>query len=290
MPIYMDVHYVPGLAAIDAAEAHQKDLAIQHQHHCKCMTYWVDEPRGVVFCLIEAPDKQTVEEMHKNSHGLIPHKILEVSNGIVESFLGRIHDPQDALVAENGLKVFSDPAYRVLVIAGRPDHILLRHKIGSQEADKLLSAQDAALRRGSAAHGGRIVEQSNNKCIVSFSSASAAVACGLELRQLHSDGDDQIADLSISITGGNPVASGDQLFGDAVQLGTRLCQLKRQGALLLSTGVKDLLPRDICREHESRLFVLSSKDETMMECLWDILEKHGQEADFGVESFGRLAA
>ena len=76
MPIYMDVHIVPGVKARDVAEAHQKDLLHQTEYGCKAMTYWVDEKRETIFCLIDAPEKHAVEEMHRKAHGLIPNKII----------------------------------------------------------------------------------------------------------------------------------------------------------------------------------------------------------------------
>ena len=96
MPIYMDIHNVPGVKAKNVAEAHQKDLIHQDEFGCKSMTYWIDEERENVFCLIDAPNKAAVKEMHKQAHGLIPHKIIEVDSSLVSSFLGRIYDPEDA--------------------------------------------------------------------------------------------------------------------------------------------------------------------------------------------------
>ena len=84
MPIYMDVHIVPGVNAKDVAEAHRKDLLIQEEYGCKCMTYWIDEKRESIFCLLEAPDKDTVEELHSKAHGLIPNKIIEVSRNTAD--------------------------------------------------------------------------------------------------------------------------------------------------------------------------------------------------------------
>ncbi|HET6995148.1 MAG TPA: DUF4242 domain-containing protein, partial [Chitinophagaceae bacterium] len=121
MPIYMDVHIVPGVKAKDVAEAHRKDLLHQEEHGCKCMTYWIDEERENIFCLIEAPDKAAVEEMHNKAHGLIPNKVIEVSSNVVESFLGRIYDPEEAKLSDEGLKVFSDPSYRVLLVTAITD-------------------------------------------------------------------------------------------------------------------------------------------------------------------------
>lgn len=57
MPIYMDIHILPGVKARDVAEAHKKDLHFQEECGCKAMTYRVDEQRGTVFCLVEAPGK-----------------------------------------------------------------------------------------------------------------------------------------------------------------------------------------------------------------------------------------
>src|SRR6478672_8969446 len=126
MPIYMDVHIVPGVKARDVAEAHRKDLLHQEEYDCKCMTYWIDEQRENIFCLIEAPEKSAVEEMHRRSHGLIPNRIIEVSDTLVESFLGRIYDPTDAEVTIDGLKVFSEPSFRTLLVTKITDPILLK--------------------------------------------------------------------------------------------------------------------------------------------------------------------
>ena len=126
----MDIHNVPGIEAIDVAEAHQKDMAIQEDYHCKAMTYWVDENRGTAFCLISAPDKQMVEEMHRKAHGLVPNKIIEVNNEVVESFLGRIYDPEETETSDSGLKVFSDSAFRILLVTDTTDPVLLRKELG----------------------------------------------------------------------------------------------------------------------------------------------------------------
>ena len=61
MPIYMDVHIVPGVKAKDVAAAHMRDLAHQDEYGCKCMTYWVDEKRESIFCLVDAPEKDAIQ-------------------------------------------------------------------------------------------------------------------------------------------------------------------------------------------------------------------------------------
>jgi AraC-like DNA-binding protein len=287
MPIYMDVHYIPGVGALDVAAAHQEDVNIQHQHHCKCMTYWVDEPRGAVFCLIDAPDKSTVEEMHRNAHGLMPHKILEVSNEIVESFLGRIHDPQDAVTTDTGLKVFSEPAHRVLLVTDGIDHVLLRHRLGQEAAGKLLNSQHDAMRAGALKHNGRVVEQGGGGWVISFAAATGAVAAALEIAHCLSETDWQISPTQLAISSGDPVEASDRLFGDALQLAKRLCSVNTGGRVALSVSVKNLLGPEFYPRHGRQLLALAQKEENLMNALSDTLEKHWQDPGFGVEQFCR---
>jgi len=58
----MDVHIVPGVKAKDVAEAHLKDLGHQEEFQCNCMTYWIDEQRETIFCLV----KHRVRRLLKN--------------------------------------------------------------------------------------------------------------------------------------------------------------------------------------------------------------------------------
>jgi AraC-like DNA-binding protein len=294
MPIYMDVHYVPGIEARDVAEAHQKDVMIQKDHSCKTMTYWIDEARGVAFCLIEAPDPSMVEEMHRQAHGLMPHKILEVSNELVESFLGRIHDPEDATVSADGLKVFHDPAFRILLVAEMTDPILLQHAMGVQQADDLLGRQNNMIRKQAAAHGGRLVQHPascrpvqhpGNSMIVSFSSAAAAVACALDIQQ------EAMTGVKLAVTAGQPIATSNDLFGDALELSARLCRWFSTGSkVAIGSAVKDLLARDDYQRHKRLLAVLSPGDEDLAGSLFRILEANWQKPDFTVEEFCQATA
>lgn len=82
MPQFMDVHKnVPGLTAEAVAGAHQKDLEVQEKHGVKYQRYWFDEASGTVFCLVEAPNKEAAEAVHREAHGLIADEIIEVKEG-----------------------------------------------------------------------------------------------------------------------------------------------------------------------------------------------------------------
>ena len=60
MPIYMDRHYVVGATRHALANAHEKDLEKQDQYGVHFLTYWFDETRCTAFCLVDAPDIDSI--------------------------------------------------------------------------------------------------------------------------------------------------------------------------------------------------------------------------------------
>lgn len=82
MPLFMDVHNkVEGLTAEAVAGAHQQDLAIQDQYGVKYHKYWFNDDTGQVFCLVEAPDKESANRVHREAHGLVADDLVEVKEG-----------------------------------------------------------------------------------------------------------------------------------------------------------------------------------------------------------------
>ncbi|TMC62852.1 MAG: DUF4242 domain-containing protein [Chloroflexi bacterium] len=81
MPTYMDMHDIPGVKAKDVAGAHQADLKIQGKYGVDYKQYWVDETEGKVFCLVDAPDKESASRVHREAHGLEAHTLYEVKPG-----------------------------------------------------------------------------------------------------------------------------------------------------------------------------------------------------------------
>ncbi len=82
MPLYMDVHeHVEGLTAEAVAQAHQADLKVQEKYGVNYLQYWYDEGTGKVFCLVEAPNKEAAEAVHREAHGVVADSITEVKEG-----------------------------------------------------------------------------------------------------------------------------------------------------------------------------------------------------------------
>jgi uncharacterized protein DUF4242 len=80
---FLDVHNLgPGkVTAKDVAGAHLKDLAVEQKYGVNFINYWVNEKRGIVVCLSQAPDSLAIINTHKEAHGLIPDSIMRVKQG-----------------------------------------------------------------------------------------------------------------------------------------------------------------------------------------------------------------
>jgi hypothetical protein len=82
MPLFMDVHHLTdGVTMDDVAKAHQADLAVQSGRDVNYLRYWVDEAKGQIFCLVEAPDAEAAHAVHREAHGLVADEIYQVQEG-----------------------------------------------------------------------------------------------------------------------------------------------------------------------------------------------------------------
>jgi len=82
MPLYLDVHHIDGGVNLDdVAKAHIADVETQGGYDVKYLRYWVNEPDGKVFCLVEAPSAEAAATVHREAHGLVADSIFEVQEG-----------------------------------------------------------------------------------------------------------------------------------------------------------------------------------------------------------------
>jgi hypothetical protein len=83
MALFMDVHTVEGGVGIDdVIKAHQADLATQAGYEVQYLRYWVDESDGKIFCLVDAPDAEAANTVHREAHGLVAQEIYPVQEGV----------------------------------------------------------------------------------------------------------------------------------------------------------------------------------------------------------------
>jgi len=284
----MDLHIVPGATAEAVAKAHREDLKSQEDFNCNCITYWVDVDRGRAFCLIDAPNKDAINKLHKKTLGVQPLEIVEVNREAVKSFLGRVQDPKivqsfdDTVYSD--LKIFDDPAFRVIVVTQIMNDRLLQLTFGSKKTEQLLSTYKNKVKEQLKKHKGREIK--GERYLASFKSVFQAVQCALSIQEDLSGLAMQM-NLRISIHAGMPVAQNQVFFGDVVRLGKYLCTICKVNQILISPIVRDLYKKEYQKftDTVNTIRPINSSEETFLELLMTTLLNNWRNPIFGIDDF-----
>jgi hypothetical protein len=82
MALFMDVHHMDGAITLDDVKrAHAADVETQSAHGVDYQRYWVDEQNSKIFCLVEAPNAEAANTVHRQAHGLVADEIYPVAEG-----------------------------------------------------------------------------------------------------------------------------------------------------------------------------------------------------------------
>jgi AraC-like DNA-binding protein len=286
----MDLHTVQGVTAKEVAEAHAKDVNIQDEYCCKAITYWLDEDKGCVFCLIEAPDKESVRAMHANAHGLSPNEIIEVNTDVVKGFLGRITDPETSNPDPvTNLNVFNDSAFRILLVTKTTDPRLLQHNLGKERTQELLLLYGTLVREKCRQHDGREVYLKEDGFVFSFVSALQAIECAFEIQKALQNSAAHIG-LQQALHGGVPVTKSDAIFGSAIQFARFLCTISKESQVMLSSVVRERFKTNDWNlvVGSDRVRSFTTPEETFLEKLIDTLSAHWYNPEVDIPDFCRF--
>ena len=289
MPIYMDRHDVSeSVTAEIVAQIHQEDLKVQHEFGCRGLTYWFDDTRKTAFCLVEAPNKEAIMDMHNHAHGEVPHQIIEVDASIVESFLGRIEDPEKA--QNTKLNIINDPAFRTIMVVTVENHSFKNYEHFSfAENMQHLYKQMAAIFRS---FEGNVVRQKDNSFLISFQSVTKAVLCALKIQDNYKIFKNQykinFAELSIGLHAGVPVTEKKIIFEDTIKLAERMHFISR-AEIVISSEVQQLCESENLGTvvNGNQMHVLTPSEEKFISNFMEFTEKEWQNAELKVDDFER---
>lgn len=284
----MDRHDVSEtVTAENVAQLHQQDLKVENKFGCRGLTYWFDEKRKTAFCLIDAPNEQAVLDMHNHAHGEVPHRIIEVDEHIVESFLGRIEDPEKAQKSE--LNIINDPAFRVIMVIETSNYLnRLEANQFSVFSQKFHNSVSKTLKK----YNGRLVKKDNYNYLVSFKSVTNAVSCALNIQQkfkyVTPKFDSTFRILKIALSSGIPVTDKETIFEEAITLAIRMCEFV-EGELVISLEVKELYESENRNLiiNESIIRSIKPSEENFLTQLIDFIDSNWNRPNFNVDDFSK---
>ena len=246
MPTYIDIHEIPGgVTADDVAKAHAHDVKVEGKYGVHYHKYWVNEKAGKIFCLCEAPSAEAAMQVHREAHGMVAEKIIQVEADVADLFLGSSEANKAGAVVMPGSGADAhDPGIRTVLFTDIVESTSLTQKLGDEVAMELLHIHDAVVREALKALNGREVKHTGDGIMASFISAAAAVRCAAqiqrELAQRAREQSNHPIKVRIGGAAGEPVERNSDIFGSTVQLAARLCSHAQPEQIVVSSVVADL--------------------------------------------------
>lgn len=229
MPIFMDLHkasdYDVKPTVEDIKKNHIADLAVQHKYGVKFLQYWINEDAGLVFCMMEAPDKEACAAVHREAHGAMPCNVIELKGGDYKSYLsnGTAKNQFDIVERNDGSM---DPGYRILL------------------AIAILSLKDQPhgfIKNIADRYEGNIVNRPDEQHIVVFTNIHSAIECAMKLVE---DAPHDM-EIRIGITMGDPVTMNTEFFGDAIHHAFQLCNIAADKQIIVTHQIQQNTLPDI---------------------------------------------
>jgi class 3 adenylate cyclase len=245
MPLFMDIHELHGVDAEAVAKAHAADVAIQAKYGVEYVKYWFNVDRGKVFCLCHAPSAEAADRVHREAHGLVAERIIEVTPDLAEAFLGEGEAAAAGDVRTGTGR--SDSGIRTVLFTDIVESTLLTQRIGDRAAMEMIGFHDTVVRNALTVTRGREVKHTGDGIMASFSVADAAVMCAARIQAdlvaQAFERDGMRLRVRIGAASGEPVEHHNDLFGSTVQLAARLCSAAEPDEVLVSASVIQLCER-----------------------------------------------
>ena len=246
MPLYMDIHNLPeGTTAEDVGKAHAKDMKTQRKYGVEYSKYWVNEKAGKVFCLCHAPNAEAAECVHREAHGMVAEKLIEIQPEVAEGFLGSSEtNDAGAVVLPGGGADARDPGIRTVVFTDVVNSTTLTQSLGDEAALVMLGVHDTIVRDALSALGGREIKHTGDGIMACFISPAGAVRCAIQIqRELEKQAKanpGRPLKVRVRAAAGEPVEQNNDLFGSTVQLAARLCAHAQPEQILVSNAIAEL--------------------------------------------------
>jgi class 3 adenylate cyclase len=242
----MDIHEVgPDVTVEDIAKAHAQDVAVQDKYGVHYDKYYFNKKAGKIFCLCHAPSAEAAVKVHKEAHGLVADKLIQVEPEMADLFMGAGEINRAGAVILPGADADErDPGIRTILFTDIVESTVMTQQLGDEAAMELVELHDSIVRNALKDLGGREVKHLGDGIMASFVSAASAVKCATRVqRDITKHGrekQDRSIKVRAGIAAGEPVEHHNDLFGCTVQLAARLCSHAQPEQILVSNVVAEL--------------------------------------------------
>jgi class 3 adenylate cyclase len=238
----MDRHEPPPGGAFftrdDVFNMHGLDLAVEDKHGARFVGALIDLDQQMGFCIAEAPSAEAVQAVHEEAHGNTYSKIIEIDYDTAKAFLG-VTTSLDELGHQG---IGFQPALRTILFTDLEGSTEMNRMLGDERALAVRRRHDEVIGVALSLTGGRQVKTLGDGILASFMSVVQALECAMRIQE-------GVASLTeaewplrvrVGLAAGEPVSDGDDLFGLAVNLASRVCNACEPGCIFVTSTVRDL--------------------------------------------------
>lgn len=286
MPLFLDYHQFDKVTIEDVKEAHIADLAIQDEYGVKYHQFWVNEEAATVFCLMEGPDKETCEMVHRMAHGNIACAMTEVKEGFYKLAMGNTIKSEGGMVRLRTGEV--DLGYRsMLVVSVRG----ITHARDTADLHQLLLpvwAREMVPEKVRKFDGREVPWEIDDSMIAVFDNARQAVRCATTIQEGFRNNGDKIPRIvyKIGIGTGQPVTINGDFFNTTLMLSHRLSNAADNNQILLSSLTGKLAKVGHAPD-SGALRVISPSEEQLITKVFNAIENEFTADELNIEGLCR---
>jgi AraC-like DNA-binding protein len=238
---------------------HIADLETQAKYGVRFVQYWVNEDAGLVFCLMEAPDKESCIATHQEAHGNIACNVIELGGGDYKLFMGEANlNEFDIAIRRDGTM---DTGSRSILAT---DIITLSDTPHPYKIFKTIVER----------FNGRDTSYDGGKIITVFDSSAQTIACARAMLKEFSKLKQAGVELRMGISSGEPVTDRESIFGNTLQLAEWLCDITMPGQISICAHTMALAKNIVSATDaaESGFKFLTPADERLLNSFMTTIE------------------
>lgn len=291
MPLFMDFHIISDVTIDEVKRAHVADKAVQEKYNVKYHQFWVNEEAGTVFCLMEGPDMESCEATHREAHGNVACKIVEVEPGFYSLFMGQEHQVDHGLVRDQDGKV--DLGYRFVLVVDIRGNTLITDSTNYRALELPERPKKLTLKKIYKFKGKEIKLLNDDSIVAVFMDSSDVLACAVELhneflrKSENNNGTEWDVSFKMGISGGQPLTENNGFFENVIKAGRRLSLIAGNREILISNLVRKLSDFQAIWGSNRPVRVIDPTEEQFLDILFDITENKLGDNNFNVESLSR---
>jgi len=290
MPLYMDLHRIPKITIAEAKKAHVADELIQQKYGVKYLQFWCNEQAGSLFCLVEGPDKETVETVHRLAHGHVACAVVEVDPSYYSVVMGDNIRLDGGLVHRKSGDV--DAGYRsIMIVALRS----ASKKFVDHESLRVPGKARALVQALAAKYEGRSVQLSgDDRMAFAFDQAIQAWQCALSIQKqviARNKKEDKSHPVSfrIGLSAGEPLSETGGFIEEGMRLGKNLCDLTPDNSIMTSSLFSDLCGDEMEIGRKMKAHSLTAAEESFLTDVFNIINTRLLDENLNIESLVREA-